>query len=336
MSGEAMEYTDIASLRKVSRIALGTWSIGGWMWGGSDEREALATIERALDLGINTIDTAPVYGFGRAEEIVGKALRRIPAARRPYIATKVGLHWRDGKIYRDSRPARLRQEVDDSLRRLGVEEIDLYFVHWPDRQSSFVEAARTLESLRRDGKIREIAVSNYLPSDMGEFLRGASIAANQLPYNMFEREIERDTLPFCREHRIPVVAYGALCRGLLSGHMTAERRFAGDDLRNVDPKFQPPRFQHYLAAAKALEELANDLGRSLLGLAIRWLLDQEDVACALWGARRPEQLEGLEAALDWRLESDRLREIDRILKQHIQDPVGPEFMAPPEKRPEDL
>lgn len=331
-----MEYTDIASLRQVSKIALGTWAIGGWMWGGSDEREAIATIHRAQELGINIIDTAPVYGFGRAEEIVGKALLQMPVSQRPYIATKVGLSWRDGKVYRDSRPARLRKEVDDSLRRLGIDHIDLYFVHWPDHQSDFSEAAQTLESLRAQGKIREIAVSNFQPADMREFLKGAGIAANQLPYNLFERDIEKATLPFCQEHHIPIVAYGALCRGLLSGKMTAERKFTGDDLRRVDPKFQAPRFSHYLAAAKALEALAARLGHSLLGLALRWLLDQPDLACALWGARRPEQLENLPEALGWHLDSENFREIDEILQKHIPDPVGPEFMAPPEERPEDL
>ena len=331
-----MEYADIASLHQVSKIALGTWAIGGWMWGGSDERDAIATIHRALDLGINTIDTAPVYGFGRAEDIVGKAIRQIPVSERPYVATKVGLTWRDGKVFRDSRPARLRQEVEDSLRRLGIDHIDLYFVHWPDHQSDFAEAAQTLESLRREGKIREIAVSNFQPRDMQEFLQGAGIAANQLPYNLFERGIEKETLPFCHERRIPIVAYGALCRGLLSGKMTAGRTFDGDDLRRVDPKFQAPRFQHYLAAAGQLDALAHRLGHSLLGLALRWLLDQPDVGCALWGARRPEQLENLEEALGWHLDADTLREIDDILQKNIPDPVGPEFMAPPEERPADL
>ncbi|MGK9452068.1 aldo/keto reductase [Acidithiobacillus caldus] len=331
-----MEYADIASLHQVSKIALGTWAIGGWMWGGSDERDAIATIHRARDLGINTIDTAPVYGFGRAENIVGKAIRQIPASERPYIATKVGLAWRDGKVFRDSRPARLRQEVEDSLRRLEIDHIDLYFVHWPDHQSDFAEAAQTLESLRREGKIREIAVSNFQPGDMQEFLKGAGIAANQLPYNLFERGIEKETLPFCHERRIPIVAYGALCRGLLSGKMTAGRTFDGDDLRRVDPKFQAPHFQHYLAAAEQLDALAHRLGHSLLGLALRWLLDQPDVACALWGARRPEQLENLEEALGWHLDADNLREIDDILQKNIPDPSGPEFMAPPEARPADL
>ncbi|AEK58091.1 MULTISPECIES: aldo/keto reductase [Acidithiobacillus] len=331
-----MEYADIASLHQVSKIALGTWAIGGWMWGGSDERDAMATIHRALDLGINAIDTAPVYGFGRAEDIVGKAIRQIPVSERPYVATKVGLTWRDGKVFRDSRPARLRQEVEDSLRRLGIDHIDLYFVHWPDRQSDFAEAAQTLESLRREGKIREIAVSNFQPADMQKFLQGTGIAANQLPYNLFERGIEKEILPFCHERRIPIVAYGALCRGLLSGKMTAGRTFDGDDLRRVDPKFQAPHFQHYLAAAGQLDTLAHRLGHSLLGLALRWLLDQPDVVCALWGARRPEQLENLEEALGWHLDADNLREIDDILQKNIPDPVGPEFMAPPEERPADL
>src|ERR1700723_1990859 len=190
-----LEYINIkGTTLKTSRIGLGTWAIGGWMWGGTDEAESIATIRSAIERGVTLIDTAPVYGFGRAEETVGKALAGGLRAK-VAIATKAGLAWKDGKITRDSRPARLRQEIEDSLRRLGVDVIDLYQIHWPDLETPFEDAARTLEDLRREGKIRAIGVSNYSPAQMDAFRSAATLDAVQPPYNLFEREIEADILP---------------------------------------------------------------------------------------------------------------------------------------------
>ena len=186
-----MEHIKIAGLPfDASRIGLGTWAIGGWLWGGTEESDAISTIHAALDNGINLIDTAPVYGFGRSEELVGKALqggRRAGAI----IATKVGLDWGSGKILRNSTPARLRQELEDSLRRLKTDVIDIYQVHWPDASVPFEETARTLEALRREAKNRTIGVSNFSPEQMDRFRKGASLAAIQPPYNLFEREPAR-------------------------------------------------------------------------------------------------------------------------------------------------
>ena len=191
-----MEQIEIEGMAtKASRIALGTWAMGGWKWGGSDEGDAIRTIHAALDQGINLIDTAPVYGFGRSEELVGKALaggRR----QRALIATKVGLEWRDGQVFRNSSPARLRQELEDSLRRLKTDVIDLYQVHWPDELVPIEETAAVLEGFRRDGKIRAIGVSNFSPAQMERFRAGASLQTAQPPYNLFERQIEADVLPY--------------------------------------------------------------------------------------------------------------------------------------------
>lgn len=315
----------------VSRIGLGTWAIGGWMWGGTDEPESIRTIEAALDLGVNLVDTAPVYGFGRSEEIVGKAIGAGPRRDQVVIATKCGLAWRDGKVLRDSSRARIRQEVEDSLRRLRTGWIDLYQVHWPDPAVPFEETADELASLQREGKIRAIGVSNFSPAQMERFAAGAPLATAQPPYNLFERGIERDVLPWCRDHRVATLAYGALCRGLLSGRMTEDTRFVGDDLRRWDPKFKPPRFGQYLAAARALRRFADEeLGRSLLELSVRWLLDQPGVSVALWGARRPEQLAEIPKVLGlWALSPAQLARIDAIVDEHVTDAVGPEFMAPP-------
>jgi aryl-alcohol dehydrogenase-like predicted oxidoreductase len=315
----------------VSRIGLGTWAIGGWMWGGTDEPESVRTIEAALDLGVNLVDTAPVYGFGRSEEIVGKAIGAGPRRDRVAIATKAGLAWRDGKVFRDSSPARIRREVEESLRRLRTGWIDLYQVHWPDPAVPFEETAGELERLRGEGKIRAIGVSNFPPDAMRRFAAAAPLATAQPPYNLFERGIERDVLPWCRRHGVGVLAYGALCRGLLSGRMTEDTTFLGDDLRRWDPKFRPPRFAQYLAAARALRRFADEeLGRPLVELAVRWLLDQPGISVALWGARRPDQLAAIPRILElWCLSPEQLARIDAILEEHVRDGVGPEFMAPP-------
>ncbi|TLX62813.1 general stress protein [Stutzerimonas nosocomialis] len=311
----------------VSRIGLGTWAIGGWMWGGADDRNSIATLHGALERGINLIDTAPVYGFGHSEEVVGQALedRRDQAV----IATKLGLDWTDRGPRRNSTPQRIRQEIEDSLRRLRTDRIDLYQVHWPDPLVPIEETAAELEKLRREGKILAIGVSNYSPEQMDAFRREAPLASVQPPYNLFERAIEKDVLPYARRHGLAVLGYGALCRGLLSGRMKPDTTFGGDDLRTSDPKFRAPRFAQYLAAVEALGALARERhGKSVLALAIRWVLEQGPTI-ALWGARRPDQLNGIDEAFGWTLDEQDLKDIDALLAEHVKEPVGPEFMAPP-------
>jgi aryl-alcohol dehydrogenase-like predicted oxidoreductase len=318
---------------KTSRIGLGTWAIGGWMWGGTDEAQSIATIRSAVERGVTLIDTAPAYGFGRSEEIVGKALAEAGLRDKVQIATKVGLAWKDGTVFRDSRPARIRKEVEDSLRRLRTGVIDLYQVHWPDFETPITETARTLEDLRREGKIRAIGVSNYAPAQMQAFRAVARLDAVQPPYNLFERIIEADVLPYAKGTGLTVLSYGALCRGLLSGRMTAETAFAGDDLRKIDPKFQGERFRQYLTAVDALKTLAQErFGRSVLALAVRWVLDQGPTI-ALWGARHPDQLDPIDDINGWHIDDASKRDIDAILKDRILDPVSPQFMAPPLQRP---
>ena len=287
---------------RTSRIGLGTWAIGGWMWGGTDEAQSIATIRSAIERGVTLIDTAPAYGFGRSEEIVGKALAEGGLRDKVQIATKVGLAWKDGKVFRDSRPARIRQEIEDSLRRLRTDVIDLYQVHWPDLDTPLAETARTLEDLRREGKIRAIGVSNYSPAQMDAFRAAAKLDAVQPPYNLFEREIEVDVLPYAKGSGLTVLSYGALCRGLLAGKITANTTFEGDDLRKSDPKFQGRRFQQYLAAVEELRALAQQrFGKSVLALAVRWVLDQGPTI-ALWGARRPQQLDPIGEIDGWQID----------------------------------
>lgn len=325
-----METTTIPHLKaKVSRIGLGTWAMGGWMWGGSDSQDSIDSIHRALDLGINLIDTAPVYGFGLSEEIVGKALKIYGKRENIVLVTKTGIGWKKERIYRDGRRSSLHKEVDESLKRLQTDYIDLYLIHWPDPLVSMEEMAETLLSLKDKKKVRAIGVSNFTLEQMKEFQKYAKLDANEPPYNLFERGIENKELPYCLEQNIFLLGYGSLCRGLLSGKMHQKMRFTGDDLRQVDPKFQEPRFSQYLECARRLEEWARQKhNKSLLALAVRWVLDK-GVSCALWGARNPEQLGGIEEVWGWGLTQKDFAEIDQIISQTITMPVGPEFMAPP-------
>jgi aryl-alcohol dehydrogenase-like predicted oxidoreductase len=317
--------TDMAA----SRIALGTWAIGGWMWGGSDARNAFRTIEAATDHGINIIDTAPAYGFGLAEEIVGRALAPNGRRNRVLIATKCGLEWHGSKVRRNATPARIREEVEESLRRLRTDRIDIYQLHWPDPGVPIEESAAAFAKLLQEGKIRAAGVSNLDREQTERFRQVVPVRTVQPPYNLFEREIETGLLPYAQKTGLTVLAYSALCRGLLSGRMTAETRFEGDDLRRVDPKFQPRRFDQYLSAVAELDRFARaNFGKNVLALAVRWILDHGPMI-ALWGARRPEQLAEIDTVMGWSLNATAMREIDRILARNITNPVGPEFMAPP-------
>ncbi len=313
---------------KVSPVAIGTWAIGGWMWGGTDEAESIATIRAAFDHGINIVDTAPAYGFGRSEEIVGKATAEAGLRSDVLIATKAGLQWEGGRVSRNASHSRILREVEDSLRRLRTDYIDVYQVHWPDPLITIEETAEAMHTLFEQGKIRAIGVSNFSVGQMERFRRVAPLHVLQPPYNLFERGIEADLLPYCRKNKIAMLGYGALCRGLLSGRMRADTVFDGDDLRRTDPKFVKPRFAQYLAAVQRLDGLAQRYGKRVIHLAVRWMLDQ-GITTALWGARHPDQLRPVDQVTGWSLDASAKAEIDRILRETITDPVGPEFMAPP-------
>ena len=247
------------------------------------------------------------------------------------IATKVGLEWRDGKVYRNATRARIMQEIEDSLRRLRTDYIDIYQVHWPDPKVPVEETAEAMRSLYEQGKIRAIGVSNFSVAEMERFRSVAPLHVLQAPYNLFERDIEAQILPYCRANNIATFGYGALCRGLLSGRMQPDTTFTGDDLRRIDPKFQPPRFAQYLDAVRQLEEFAQRrFHRPVIHLAVRWMLDQ-GISVALWGGRHPDQLEPALGVAGWSLSSADRALIERIVNAAVIDPVGPEFMAPPQR-----
>jgi aryl-alcohol dehydrogenase-like predicted oxidoreductase len=326
-----MEYVYISGTNlRVSRIALGTWSIGGTGWGGTDEQGAVRTIEEALDRGINLIDTAPIYGFGRSEQTIARALISYPRDQ-VVIASKCGLDWSDG-IKRNSTRQRVMEEIEGSLRRLKTDYIDIYQYHWPDTSVPFEEQAALMNELRAEGKVRAIGVSNFSTEQMETFRRVAPIHTAQPPYNLFERQVETSILPYARDQKMVVMAYSPLCRGLLGGRMTRQTRFGSDDVRASDPKFQPPRLSQYIGAAEELKDYAEArFAKPLSALAVRWVLEQGDNIVALWGARKPEQLAGVDAVLGWRLDPASILEVNSIVGRRVLDPVGAEFLAPPER-----
>jgi aryl-alcohol dehydrogenase-like predicted oxidoreductase len=329
-----METTTLAGV-KVSRIGLGTWAIGGLEWGAVPDDVAVATCLGALERGINLIDTAPIYGYGRAEEVVGRAIRAHGHREDFFIATKAGLEWNQRGVFANSTAPRLRQEIEDSLRRLQTDYVDLYQVHWPDTRTPIAETAALLASFQREGKVRALGVSNFSIAQMEEFRSVAPLASNQPPYNLFERHIDSASgsgvaiLPWCAANNVAVITYSSLCRSLLAGRVHRGMNFAADDIRAVDPKFQEPRFSQYLTAVERLAALAKErYGKSVLELAARWVLDRPGVSVALWGAHRPDQLNAVAGVLGWKLDASAMVEIDRIVKVSVTDPVGPEYLTP--------
>jgi aryl-alcohol dehydrogenase-like predicted oxidoreductase len=324
----SMETTTIAGVT-VSRIGLGTWAIGGLDWGVVPDEVAVATCLSAIERGINLIDTAPIYGQGHSEEIIGRAIRAHGRREDFYIATKVGLDWTDRGVFANSTPARLRIELEASLRRLATDYIDLYQVHWPDTRTPIAETAAVLAEFQRQGKVRALGVSNFSVAQMEEFRVIAPLASNQPPYNLFERGIDEAILPWCAANHVAILTWSTLCRSLLGGRVTRGMSFDKGDIRRVDPKFREPRFSQYITAVEELAEFAHQhYDKSVLELAARWVLDRPGVSVALWGARRPDQLDAVAGVLGWKLDASAMAEIDRIVAESVPDPVGPEYLAP--------
>jgi len=323
-----METTTVAGV-KVSRIGLGTWAIGGLEWGNVPDEAAIATILSAVDRGINVIDTAPIYGRGHAEELIGKAMRAHGRRDAFFVATKAGLEWNERGVFANSTAPRLRQELEDSLRRLGTDFVDLYQLHWPDTLVPVAEVAGLFAQFQREGKVRAIGVSNFSVAQMQEFRSFAPLASNQPPYNLFEREIDGSVLPWCETNGVTVLTYSSLCRSLLGGRVHRGMKFDEKDIRSVDPKFQEPRFSQYMTAVERLGEFARTrYDKSVVELAARWVLDRPGVSVALWGAKRPDQLDAIAGVVGWNLDAGAMAEIDRIVAESVADPVGPEYLTP--------
>jgi aryl-alcohol dehydrogenase-like predicted oxidoreductase len=328
-----MEMTNIPQIAMpVSRIGLGTWAMGGFQWGGADDDESVRTIHVALDRGINLIDTAPAYGFGHSEVVIGRAIAERGQRDRVIIATKVGLERRGDELFRNGTRRQIFEDVETSLGHLRTDYLDLCQVHWPDPHTPLEETAEALRDLQQAGKVRAVGVSNYSIEEMERFRRVAPIATAQPPLNLFERQAEADIIPWCQANGVATLTYGALCRGLLSGAIGHGTEFFGDDPRQVDPKFLNPRFGQYLKAVELLERFAYERYHAgVLALAVRWVLDTPGVSVALWGPRVPSHLAPIEELMRFRLDDEARAYVDAVLAETVHDPIGPEFMAPPER-----
>jgi aryl-alcohol dehydrogenase-like predicted oxidoreductase len=316
LKGNIMQTRQLGkSNLSITPIGFGSWAIGGsgyqFAWGPQDDNESIAAIQRALDLGINWIDTAAVYGLGHSEEIVARAIKG--CSPRPYVFTKCGMVWDEqgrisGNLKRDS----LRRELEASLKRLQTEVIDLYQVHWPDPDPDIEEGIGALAEFQREGKIRYIGVSNFNVEQMCRALPVAQITSLQPPYSLVDRAIEKDILPFCAQQQIGVIVYSPMASGLLTGKMTRERieRLPEDDWRKHDSRFQEPQLSQTLEIAARLREIGQRYGRSPAEVAIAWTLRRPEVTAAIVGARRPEQVEGIMGAADFRLSGDEIAELE--------------------------
>src|SRR6266436_6728257 len=290
-----MEYTQFGrtSLR-VSKISYGTWQFGG-DWGRIERSQwdtGKATVQKALELGINFFDTAQAYGFGLAERMLGEALQPYLKGLREDIvlATKGGLRMEGDKLLRDASAVWIRQGVEQSLRNLGVDYIDLYQVHWPDPNTPIEETASALDKLVHEGKIRYVGVSNYNVEQMKAFERTRKLDALQPPYSLFRRDIEREILPYCEQHGIGVLVYGPLAHGLLGGSFTPQTTFAPNAWRSQHESFRGENFARNIAVVEQLKRLAAREGMTIAQLAIAWVLAQPPIDVAIVGARNPEQL----------------------------------------------
>ena len=300
-------------------VGLGTWAIGGpWQygWGPQDENEAIAAILKAIDLGINWIDTAPIYGCGHSEELVGRALKQTKV--KPIIATKCSLLWNDkrekiGCLKAES----IRKECEESLKRLGVEVIDLYQMHWPDPEKDIEEGWGEMARLQKQGKVRYIGVCNYNTAQLDRIRKIAPVASLQPPYSMIRRGVEAELLPYCAKNNIGVVAYSPMQRGLLTGKFSKKRlgELAPDDHRLKSRDYQEPEFSATLALVDKLRPIAERNKRTLAQLAFAWVLRRPEVTAAIVGARKPSQIVETAPAGDWNLTKNDIAEIEKLLAE---------------------
>jgi len=304
-------------------IGFGSWAIGGGgskiSWGPQDDSESIAAIKKALDLGINWIDTAAIYGLGHSEEIVGKAIKGI--SKRPIIATKCGLVWDEKKnITNRLKRESIKNEAEASLKRLDIDVIDLYQIHWPIPDEDIEEGWEAMAQLVKEGKVRYIGVSNFNVSQMKRAQSIYPIASLQPPYSMLKRDVEEDIFPFCRQNSIGIVVYSPMQKGLLTGKITRERvaNFPEDDHRRNDPDFNEPLISFNLELVDKLVPIARKHNKTLAQLAIAWVLRRPEVTSAIVGARRPDQIAETVLAGDWILPQEDIDTIEKLLAEREQ------------------
>jgi aryl-alcohol dehydrogenase-like predicted oxidoreductase len=307
---------------QITRIGVGAWAMGGggwtWSWGPQDDEQSIAAIKQALDLGINWIDTAAVYGLGHSEEVVARALKG--RSNRPYIFTKCERVWDErGKIGGSLKAESIRRECEASLRRLQMDVIDLYQIHWPEPDADIEEGWTEMARLREEGKVRFIGVSNFSVQQMKRAMKIAPITSLQPPYSLVAREVEEDILPFCMRNNIGVIVYSPMYSGLLAGAMTRQRiaNFAPDDWRRRDKNFQEPNLSRNLRLVEVLREVGKRHGRTPGEVAIAWTLHNQAVTGAIVGVRSPEQVRGIIGATQFRLNDKEVMEIEDALEQEV-------------------
>ncbi|MEH2325042.1 MAG: aldo/keto reductase [Nostoc sp.] len=305
----------------ITPIGFGAWAIGGggWAfgWGAQDDQESIEAIARALDLGVNWIDTAAIYGLGHSEEVVAKALKG--RSSRPYIFTKCSMIWDEkGEIGRSLKADSVRREVEASLRRLDIETIDLYQIHWPNPESEIEEGWTTLAKLKDEGKVRYIGVSNFNVEQLKRIQEIAPVTSLQPPYSLVKPDVEKEILPFCQEKNIGVIVYSPMQSGLLTGKMTPERvaNLPDNDWRRNSGEFQEPRLSRNLKLVEVLQHIGKQYDRSPGEMAIAWTLNNPAVTAAIVGARNPKQVEGIIAAGEFRLNQQELDQIGTFLREN--------------------
>ena len=326
MSHEMMKREIGSSGLDASAVGLGTWAIGGWMWGGTDERQSIAAIQASIDDGVSLIDTAPAYGKGLAEEIVGKAIR----GRRDEVvlATKCGLVWDttkgnhffdyDGKpVHRYLGPDSIAYELNQSLKRLGTDHVDLYLTHWQDPTTPVAETVGALEKLKKQGKIRAIGASNVSPAELDAYVAEGGLDALQEEYSMVKRDIEASLLPTCRRHGVSMLSYSSLALGLLSGRIGPDREFSGDDQRKDNPRFSVANRSKVAALMADIAPVVEAHGATPAQIVIAWTLQQPDITFSLCGARNPAQARENAAAGRIRLSSSEIDIISEAVSRHL-------------------
>ncbi len=320
---------------EVSPVVLGTWALGGWLWGGTAKNRSEEAILAAIDAGINCIDTAPIYGFGLSEEIVGKAIKHRDRDKL-IVATKCGLVW-DGRpgatpffdttdnagnrqsVRRCLRKESITRECEASLKRLGVDVIDLYQCHWPHAETPIAESMEALVALRDRGKIRTFGVSNYSADELRQCVENGGVASDQPKYSLLSREAEADVLPFCLEHDIGVVAYSPMEMGLLTGKITMDYELPDDDTRKRRPWFQPDKRRQVLDALELVRPIAAKHDATLAQVAVAWIFSQPGVTAAIVGARNPDQAESNARAADLVLSTGDIQAIREIFEPLVLD-----------------
>jgi aryl-alcohol dehydrogenase-like predicted oxidoreductase len=323
-----MEYVNLGrSNVKITRLTFGAWAIGGWMWGGADKKDALKAIHKSLDLGITSIDTAPAYGFGLSEEIVGEAVRGV--RKDVQILTKYGLRWdkKIGKFYfnttdNNGKPVSMYRyagkesvinECEQSLKRLRTDYIDLLQIHWSDPTTPIQETMEAMDILIKSGKIRAAGVCNYNLEEMKTASGFTSLASNQVPYSMLKRDIEKDIVPWCIENYVSILAYSPLQRGLLTGKIKTGHKFNEGDSRPATPYYSDSNIKKTNEFLEKLEPIAADKNATLSQLVLRWTMQMPGITVVLAGARNPEQIQENAGALNLKLDEDEMKQINSLL-----------------------